>query len=273
MGDKSCILVLGLDELASAVARRLLLAGYAVAMHAPAPPAILRRSMSFSDAWYDGAAVLEDVEARRADSDAEFLQALRSALTIPILTQRSIEAISRWPWDVVIDARPDPDAATRARIPAEMTIVLGPGAIAGDDCDIVIEIGGNDPGAVIRSASASHAAPAMPETLVHAPCTGLFLGVAAIGDLVSAGQVVGYVGSMPVEVPLFGRLRGLQRSGLHLPRGAPVAAITTDRRAPVDAIDRTHQLIARSIAFVIDREQQGDAIDAWDSKLGFRKFL
>ncbi len=273
MGDKSCILVLGLDELASAVARRLLLAGYAVAMHAPAPPAILRRGMAFSDAWYDGAAVLEDVEARRADSDAEFLQALRSALTIPILTQRSIEAISRWPWDVVIDARPDPDAATRARIPAEMTIVLGQGAVAGDDCDVVIEIGGNDPGAVIRSGGAAHATPAIAETLISAPCTGLFLAVTAIGDLVSAGQVVGYVGSMPVTAPLFGRLRGLQRSGLHLPRGAPVAALSIDRRAPVDAIDRTHQLIARSVVFLIDREQQGNAIDAWDSRVGFRKFL
>ena len=273
MGDKSCILVLGLDELASAVARRLLLAGYAVAMHAPEPPAILRRAMAFSDAWYDGATILEDVEARRADSDADFLQALRNALTIPILTQRSVEAIARWPWDVVIDARPAPDAATRARMPAEMTIVLGQGGIAGDDCDIVIEIGGNDPGAVIRSGAAAHAAPALPETLVAAPSSGLFLAVAAIGDLVSAGQVIGYVGSMPVEVPLFGRLRGLQRSGLHLPRGGPVAAITAERHAPVDAIDRTHQLIARSIAFVIDREQQGYAIDAWDSKVGFRKFL
>ena len=38
MSDETSILVLGMDELASAVARKLHLAGHAVAIHQPTPP-------------------------------------------------------------------------------------------------------------------------------------------------------------------------------------------------------------------------------------------
>jgi xanthine dehydrogenase accessory factor len=270
MGDKSCVIVLGLGELASAVARRLLLEGHAVAMHAGTPPAVLRRKMAFSDAWDDGLAILEGVEARRIGNDADFLAGLRSSMFIPVVTQSSFEAIVRWPWDVVVDAREPPEAAGRADLETELSIVLGPGAEAGVDCDIVIETGGNDPGAVIRSGGASSASPDNLEHPVAARSAGLFHAESAIGSIVASGDVLGFVGSTSVAAPLSGRLRGLLRSGARVRAGETVAEITAGTSAPVNVIDLAYQLIARSVAFTIDMEQQGRSIDVWNRRTGFR---
>ena len=63
MSDQTCVLVAGIEETASAVAGMLLLSGYAVAIHQQTPPTMLRRKMAFADAWYEGAATLDGVQA------------------------------------------------------------------------------------------------------------------------------------------------------------------------------------------------------------------
>lgn len=270
MADKSGIIIFGLDELASAVARMLLLSGHAVAMHAAVPPEVLRRKMAFSDAWYDGAAMLQGVQARRVTNDAQLLAGLQSSMYIPVLTQPSFEAIGRWPWDVVIDARGAPEVAGTMGLDAELSIVLGQGAIAGRDCDLVIETGGMDPGAVVRNGSANCDRGRDDfERVVSASAAGLFHAEATIGDIVCAGDVLGYVGSAPIAASASGRLRGLSRTGRSVWAGDVVAEITADTSAPVNAIGHTHKLIARSVVFTIEMEQQGQSMNVWNKHTGF----
>lgn len=267
MAEKSCVIVYGLDELASAVSRMLLLSGYAVAMHAATPPDVLRRRTAFSDAWYEGVATLEGVDARRADHDAVLLTGLRSSMYIPVLTQPSFESIARWPWDVIVDARGLSEGAGRMGIDAELSIVLGPGAVAGVDCDLVVETGGNDPGAVVRNGSASCSrARGNIEHAVVADTEGSFHAEVAIGDIVSSGGALGFIGSSPVTASLSGRLRGLKRSGQGVRAGEIIAEIAADKTATVDTIDRTHKLIARSVAFTIEVEQQGRTMNVWSGR-------
>jgi xanthine dehydrogenase accessory factor len=270
MGDKSCVVIYGLDELASAVGRMLLLAGHAVAMHAASPPVVLRRRMAFSDAWYDGVATLEGVEARRADRDADLVTGLRSSMFIPVLTHPSFEAVGRWPWDVIIDARGALDSG-RMGNDAELCVVLGPGASAGTDCDVVIETGGMDPGAVVRSGRAICDRTEEPiENPVAAVKDGIFHAESAIGDVVAAGNVLGFIGSVPIPAASSGRLRGLARSWQAVRGGEVIAEITANKSAPVNAIDRIHKLIARSVAFTIEMEQQGLTPNVW-GRTGLRK--
>ncbi|HEX5958310.1 MAG TPA: hypothetical protein VFY92_06585 [Hyphomicrobiaceae bacterium] len=271
MAEKGCVLVLGLDELASAVSRRLLLGGYAVAMHAAAPPVVLRRRMAFSDAWHDGAATLAGVEARRIHSDTEFLAGLRGSMFVPVLAQRSLRAIARWPWEVLVDARQPPVPTDWEELVPDLSIVLGPGAEAGSDCDIVIETGGNDPGAVIRNGSARTTAAAEHECLVPAPADGLFHAEAEIGDLVAPGDMLGFVGAVPLVASVAGRLCGLLRSGQSVRLGDAAAEIAASRSAPVDAIRRKHRTIARSVEFTIDMESQGGSGEIWTPRTGFRR--
>ena len=170
MNDQISVLVLGIDETASAVARMLLLAGYAVAMHQPAPPKTLCRKMAFADAWHDGATSLDGVQARRADLSSDFLTGLRTRLYIPILVQ-SFSDTGRWAWDVIADAKPVDERWEPIASRAELTIGLGPGRVAGSDCDLVIETSGPNPGAIFeRHRTRSSSGRVRRGTGGHSPC-------------------------------------------------------------------------------------------------------
>ena len=263
MEDPLCIIVYGLNELASAVARKLRLAGHAVAVHEASPPNVLRRKKAFSDAWYDGAAALDGVEVRRADSNAEFIGGLRSGAFIPLWTHPLLDVVGRWPWDVVIDARADVEPAERRIFgSAELTIALGPGAVAGVDCDLVIETAGPDPGAVIRSGTARAPASgsASPNDCIRSPSSGVFRSRRVIGEIIAAGELLGAIEGRPVVVRRPGRVCGLQRSPRSVRIGDAIAELTPREQDQVSGVDRTNQLIARSVAFTIDIELKWPAM-------------
>lgn len=263
MTEETSVLVFGMDELASAVARKLHLDGCAVAIHQPSPPTTIRRRMAFADAWYEGSATFEGVEARRSDKAKDFLSGLRSGQFIPILWHNFDEVTERWPWDVLVDTLP---ANGRARRPlknlADLSIGVGPGFVAGETCDIVIDNRAGDPGAVLRSGSIGE--PELPRDdpfadgrLVLAPEGGLFQASRFIGEKVNRGDVLGSVGTTAIEAPAAGRLRGLARDGASLAKGSPVAEIAASASAEVVGICKRDRLIARSIAFVIEMERAG----------------
>ncbi|MFG1479463.1 hypothetical protein V5F53_12470 [Xanthobacter sp. V4C-4] len=268
MPDKSCVLVQGVNELASAIARTLLLSGHAVALHQGAPEPVLRRKMAFADAWWDGSATLGGVEARRVARDSELVSGLGGGMFIPLLGH-PLEAVGRWPWDVVVDAREQPD---RDRAPGELVIVLGPGAIAGADCDLVIEVGGLDPGAVVRAGAACGGPRVFSrhELAVRAPADGVFRSEKAIGERVREGEMIGLVGTALVLAPCDGRLRGLIRPPRALRAGEPVAEVAPNPSAQVSGIDRVDQVIARAVDFAIELEQSGAAATEWGEGFGFR---
>jgi xanthine dehydrogenase accessory factor len=245
MAEETSVLVFGMDELASAIARKLHLDGHAVAMHQPSPPTIIRRRMAFADAWYEGSATFEGVEARRSDKAKDFLAGLRSGQFIPIL------------WT---------PANGRARHPlkslADLTIGVGPGFVAGETCDIVVDTRAADPGAVLRSGEIGEVQmprddPFADGTLVPTQEGGLFQVSRFIGERVEPGDVLGYVGSTAIKAPTGGRLRGLARDGASLGKGAPAAEIAASPSADVVGICKRDRLIARSVAFVIEMERSG----------------
>lgn len=258
MPDKNSVLVYAVDELASAVARLLLLSGHAVAIRTAEPHTVLRRKMAFADAWHDGATMLEGAEARLARQDADLLTGLRSGMYIPVLAAPLVEAVERWPWDIIVDARRlAPGTQARPRADADLTIVLGPGAAAGRDCDLVIELGGPDPGAILRTgfAAGGHRPLDHLEYAAIAPRSGSFRACRAIGEAVSAGEMIAIVDTLPVAAPVAGRLRGLMRSPAVVRAGEAVGEITTGRTAQVHGIHPADQAIARAVEFAIERER------------------
>ncbi|WP_454917251.1 hypothetical protein [Xanthobacter sediminis] len=268
MPDKSCVLVLGVNELASAVARTLLLSGHAVALHQRAPEPVLRRKMAFADAWCDGVATLGGVEARRVARDADLLAGLSGGMFVPLITHPDMAAVARWPWDVVVDARATSGAG--APCDAELTIVLGAGAAAGVDCDLVIEVGGADPGAVLREGAARGGPRAFAryDTAVRAPAGGVFRSEKAIGEMVRAGEMIGLVGTTLVVAPCDGRLRGLIRPPRELCAGDLLAEVVPNPAVQVSGIDRMDQIIARAVEFAIELEQSGAPAGRWGPDWG-----
>lgn len=270
MPDKSCVLVLGVNELASAVARTLLLSGHAVALHQSTPEPVLRRKMAFVDAWWDGVATLGGVEARRVARDGELVAGLGGGMFVPLLTHPDVQAVGRWPWDVVVDARDDPEGGA-GRAGAELTIVLGPGATAGSDCDLVVEVGGVDPGAVLRAGTARGGLRAFSryDTAVRAPASGVFRSEKGIGEIVRAGEMIGLVGTALVVAPCDGRLRGLIRPPRALRAGELVAEVVPNPAVQVSGIDRIDRIIARAVDFAIELERSGASAADWGPGWGF----
>lgn len=263
MTEETSVLVFGMDELASAIARKLHLDGHAVALHQPSPPPTIRRRMAFADAWYEGSATFEGVEARRSEKAKDFLSSLRGGQFIPVLCNNFEDATERWPWDVLVDARPA-DGKPRPSLKnlADLSIGVGPGFIAAENCDIGIDIRAGDPGAVLRTGAIPE--PVMPRddpfadgTLVYAPDSGVFQVSRFIGETVNEGDVLGYAGTAPIAATVTGRLRGLARDGAALVKGMPVAEITASATADVVGICKRDRLIARSVAFVIEMERAG----------------
>lgn len=234
------VLVRGLNDVASATAHVLFRAGYAVSIHHEhEPPKIHRRKMAFADAFFDGAAVLADITARRCATPAEMSAELRKRAAIPVVVGDLKHWLEVSPWTVLIDAR------MRKRIPPEshcglaaLTIGLGPGHEALRTADVVIEtIWGDRLGAVLREGSALPLA-GEPRTIdgigreriVYAPVSGVFRSDIQIGELVSIGALVATIDGAPLRAPISGTLRGLTRAGVPVLRGNKVLEV--DPRSP-----------------------------------------
>ncbi|PWB80014.1 MAG: hypothetical protein C3F11_19230 [Methylocystaceae bacterium] len=267
----ACILVLGVGETASAIARELFLADHIVALHQSAPPPNLRRKMAFSDAWFDSSSVLEGVEARRADLVAEFMLGLRTRMFIPVLTHSLQQILERWPWEVIVDAdTPGRKEQPNIRNLAGLTIGVGAGSIPGETCDLAIDSHGPDPGAIRRPGDRPAPRPRANElaeenALLPAEKAGIFSVAKDIGNVVERGEAFGFIDGAPVLAPYSGRIRGLVKGGRAVAIGTPIADIAASTAAQVAGMTTQSRLIARGVAFAIEMQVEGWAPFSWDA--------
>lgn len=261
--EQTCILVLGIGPFASAAARLLFLAGYAVAIRQSEDPTILRRKMSFADCWSGDRVSLDGVEARPARREREFLAGLRQKGFIPVLTRTIAGAVERWPWDVIVDTSAESGASEPAdTFDAPFRIGLGPGPVAGEDCDLVIATDGPDPGAVIRSGPAPRIGPQgeagfRDAGLPLAPRFGRFRAEREIGAAVVRGDLLGHVGEARIVAPRAGRLIGLRRSGAAVAEGEALAEIALDPSTPFTGVGRMEQSVARAVLLAVQMDLNG----------------
>jgi len=214
-------LVRGLGDIGSAVAHRLFSEGYNVIIHDGPYPATTRRTMAFTDAAFEGAAVLEGVEARRASDVASIPSVLALGfVTVYVGPLESLTAGVRFA--VLVDARMRKrDVPDDQRGLAAITVGLGPNFEVGVACDVAVETSWNALGAVIRSGAPLPLAGEPREIgghgrerYVYAPEAGIFETTMQIGDEVRAGQPVATIGETVLAAPLSGTLRGLTRHGV-----------------------------------------------------------
>lgn len=260
------ILVRGSGDVASAAARLLFLSGYAVLIHESPLPTATRRKMAFTDAVFDGLAWLEGVEGRRVDALPDLLAALESHQFIP-LTVADFEWIMQEVTPaILVDARMRKHSQPEKQIGlAPLTLGLGPGFVAAQTVDVVIETGrGPDLGRVIRSGAA---APLKGEPVsmaghardryLYAPLEGLFRTDLQVGDEVRQGQVVAHINGQPLTAPLDGVLRGLTRDGV--PVAVKTKVVEVDPRgesAQVSGIAERPAKIAEGVLQAVEEWQR-----------------
>jgi xanthine dehydrogenase accessory factor len=116
---------------------------------------------------------------------------------------------------------------------AQLVIGLGPGFIAGENCDAVIETQrGPNLGRVIWQGSPQvdtgvpeGMAPYDQTRVLRAPADGILETLHEIGDQLKAGQPVARVAGKEVLAPFDGMLRGLLHPGLTVQRGLKIGDV------------------------------------------------
>ena len=233
---KNLIIVRGAGDISTGTIHRLFRAGFHVLALETARPSAIRRWVAFSEAVYDGAATVEGVTAVRIESVEKVGETL-SCGNIPLLIDPAGESIERLRPAAVVDAILAKRNLGTHRGMAPLTIALGPGFVAGQDVDYVIEtMRGHDLGRVISDgcAAPNTGVPGLiagygAERVIHAPAAGVFRMRRDIGSVVEAGEVIGTVGETPACTKIAGILRGVLRDGYEVTKGFKLADVDPRR--------------------------------------------
>ncbi|MEG2719322.1 MAG: selenium-dependent molybdenum cofactor biosynthesis protein YqeB, partial [Clostridia bacterium] len=189
------LLIKGAGDLASGVAVRLHHAGFQIVMTDLPKPTAIRRSVSFCRAISEEHAAVEGVHAHLAHNVQE-ARAVLQAGDIPVLADALAQCAKALAPDVLIDAILAKKNTGTAMKDAPIVIALGPGFSAGKDCHAVVEtMRGHDLGRVYLTGSAAENT-GVPgsiggytsERILRAPCEGVFVALAQIGQRVRAGE-------------------------------------------------------------------------------------
>lgn len=224
--------------MATSGARLLHLAGFRVVVLEREQPLAVRRRVCFAEAVWSGEAVVEGVRGRCVAAD-RLAGALASGDGVPVVIDQEGRLLAALAPDAVVDGRMTKKGPSDAPCRAALTVGLGPGFVAGQNVDAVVETQrGPDLGRVIWSgaAEADSGAPApvlgvAEPRVLRAPRDGTFAGRARIGDLVAAGVTLGDVDGEPVTAGTAGLLRGLVADGVLVTRGMKLGDIDPRGRA------------------------------------------
>jgi len=220
------IVIRGAGDIATGVAYRLHMCGFRLLMLETARPTVIRRAVAFASAVFEKSVEVEGVRAVLSEN----LQQIETAWErgeVPVIVDESCAILGRVKVHVLIDATISKRNIGTKRGMADITIGLGPGFVAGDDVDAVIEtLRGHELGRAIYKGSAAHdtgvpgeIAGFSRERIVRASAEGRVRHVCNIGDIVTKGQTVAYVDKVRVAAPIDGVLRGIIHDGVYVKRG------------------------------------------------------
>lgn len=257
-------IVLGLNEIASAVAVHLTGAGYAVAMsHDPFPP-VIRRAMSFHDALFGDVAMLEGVHGERAENAIEIVGVLARARRVAVTELHLTDLLALRAPAVLVDARMQkhrftPDYRGLARV----TVGLGPNFVVGANCDVAVETRPSRNGAIVADgATDAPDGQARPlggvgrERFVYSDRDGLWHTPVDIGMRIFKGFVLGHLDGLPVHAPIDGVLRGIVRDSARTPAGVKLLEIDPrGRKAKWTGMDERGRAIGEATVAAIGTAQ------------------
>lgn len=256
------MIVRGGGDIATGTIWALRRAGYPVLVLESDAPSAIRRTVSLSEAVYEGRASVEDITVQLAENldQAQYLLFQDQIALMVDPDGHSIrdiinteEKYSEWDTGLttlegggrhlfltaVVDAILAKKNTGTTKDMAPFVIALGPGFTAGEDCDVVIETmrghslarpitqGSALPNTGIPGMIAGHAQ----DRVLHSPADGILHAGVHIGDLVQEEQTICTVmpqdasEEIPVKAPFGGLVRGMIRDGFHVTKGFKIADV------------------------------------------------
>jgi xanthine dehydrogenase accessory factor len=235
-------LIKGAGDLATGVALRLRSAGFSIVMTEIPSPTVVRRSVAFAEAVYEGEVTVEGVRGVLAD-DRTAVRGLISQEVVTVIVDPETTVLRELEPALLVDAIVAKRNVGTSVRDAPAVVALGPGFLVGRDAHAVVETcRGHTLGRVITEGEAlpntgipGEIGGRSAERVLRAPGQGILRTRLAIGAQVRANDVVAHVGDVAVVAPFDGVLRGLMRSGLHVTEGMKLGDI--DPRASCDHCD------------------------------------
>lgn len=234
--DKPLVFIRGAGDLATGVAVRLFKSGYSVVMSEIKRPTCIRHEVAFASAVFKGEHIVEGVRAVHCQDLISVLNCL-SAGQIAVFTGDE-QLLHRLSPQVFVEATIRKVAEEIEIDIAPLTLGLGPGFIAGTHVHGVIETNrGHYLGSVIweGSAEADTKTPGniggfTHERVIKTPRAGTFIPSAKIGQVLQAGDTVGYLvdgheSQSPIKTTIAGVLRGILFEPMSVSAGFKVADV------------------------------------------------
>ena len=212
---ENVVIIRGGGDLASGTIHRLYRCGYRLLVLECEKPTAIRRMVSFCEAVYDGQSSVE------------------GAGEIPLMADTEGTVLKKYRPAALIDAILAKKNLGTTREMADLTVGLGPGFVAGEDVDYVVEtMRGHNLARIITKGAAmpNTGVPGIiggfgKERVLHAPAAGEIHCISKIADIVEKDQVLAWIGDTPVRASLTGVLRGMIRDGFTVPKGMKIADI------------------------------------------------
>lgn len=267
-------IILGTNEIASAIAVRLSWERFRVVLsHDPFPP-VIRRGMAFHDALYDDRAEVDGITGQRAESAIEIADVLTTTGHVAVTRRELTDLITLRTPALIVDARMQKHRVTPdLRGVARLAIGVGPQFSTSKNCDIAVETHPSRTGDLVDSGEtlfadgvARQLGVAGKERFVYSAREGVWRTPLDIGALVFRGYVIGYLDGAPVRAPMDGFLRGIARDGTPTPAGVKLVEIDPrGRQACWTGTDERGRAIAAAVVGAVKKARGRHLTVAWQT--------
>jgi xanthine dehydrogenase accessory factor len=264
-------LVLGTNEIASAIAVHLRTVGHRVVLSHDAFPPVIRRAMAFHDALFGDGAVVEGIEGERAETTLEVAAVMKSPHRVAVTPLHLTDLIASLSPKILIDARMQKHRVTPDyRGIIRLTIGVGPNFAVGTNCDVAVETRPVKNGALVTHGRTDPAdGVARPlggvgaDRFVYSDRPGHWHTRIEIGMRVFKGLVMGHLDGMAVQAPIDGIVRGIVRDSTSVPASVKLLEIDPrGREAKWTGIDDRGRSIAEAIMTAIRLHAAERVLDA-----------
>ena len=237
--SRPLVVVLGTNEIASAVAVRLVWRHYLVILSDDPFPPVIRRGMAFHDALFDDQAEVDGIIGERAETALEIVDVISKHGRVAVTPLHFTDLLTLRGPDALVDARMQKDRVTPdLRGGARVAVGLGPCFETGVNCDIAVETHPAMTGSLIENGRTKPAdgvartlGRAGKERFVYSDRHGLWRTPLDIGARVFKDFSLGHLDGVMLHAPMDGFLRGVARDGASVPRGVKLVEIDPRGRA------------------------------------------
>jgi len=232
MINDGIVVVRGGGDIATGTICRLHHCGYKLLVLETKNPTAIRRTVSLSEAVYDGIQTVEGVTTELIKTSKD-CRAIWAKNRVPLLIDPTADCLSKINPIALVDAILAKKNCGTTKNMAPITIGLGPGFIGGKDVHAVIETArGHQLGRVIYNGAplANTGIPGIiegyaKERVLYAPASGTIEVLQDIGKQVTRGDLVARIDNNEVVAPLTGLVRGMIRNQTTVTEGFKIGDI------------------------------------------------